>query len=128
MTPQVHRTLLITPAYRDAALALITAVAGEGQSGMLDVPVGAEQDEETAVTHLMSTGNILEPFAALLPLDEWDGEQYVRVQEPNYDTIIAASGGAATQEGLESLFAEVVVTKDGWKETLTNLRLSICDP
>lgn len=73
----------------------------------------------------MSTGNILEPFAALLPLDEWDGEQYVRTREPDYEAIIAASGGAVTQEQLEPILAAAVITTEEWKITLNNLGLSI---
>lgn len=131
--PQVHRTLLIKSQYRDDALALIVAVAGEGQIGMLQTPVqtAAAYDEEGAeptpseVSHYMSTGNILEPFAALLPLDEWDGEQYVRAKEPDYDAIIAASGGAVTQEQLEPILAAAVITAEGWRVTLGNLSLVI---
>lgn len=133
MTPQVHRTLLITTAYRDAALQLIVAAAGEGQAGMLQTPVqtAATYDEEGAeltpseVSHYMSTGNILATFASLLPLDEWDGEQYVRVQDPDFEAIIAASGGAVTQEQLEQILAAAVITAEGWRETLGNLRLVI---
>lgn len=132
-TIQVHRTLLITPAYREAALSLITAVAGEGQAGMLQTPVqtAATYDEEGAeltpseVSHYMSTGNILEPFAALLPLDEWDGEQYVRAKEPDFEAIIAASGGTVTQEQLEPILAAALITAEPWRVTLGNLRLVI---
>lgn len=127
MTPQIHRTLLIATAYRDAALSLIVAAAGEGQAGMLQTPVqaAATYDEEGAeltpseVSHYMSTGNILASFAALLPLDEWDGEQYVRVQEPDYDTIMTLTG--AEQEALVGLFAEAVITAEAWQVTLDNI-------
>jgi len=130
---QIHRTLLIVTTYRDAALQLIVAAAGEGQAGMLQTPVqtSATYDEEgneltpSEVSHYMSTGNILEPFAALLPLDEWDGEQYVRTREPDYEAIIAASGGAVTQEQLEPILAAAVITTEEWKITLNNLGLSI---
>lgn len=124
MTPQVHRTLLITTVYRDAALQLIVAAAGEGQAGMLQTAVGAGGDEPT-VTHYMSTGNILISFASLLPLDEWDGEQYVRVQEPDFEAIIAASGGAVTQEQLEPILSAAVITVEPWRVTLGNLSLVI---
>jgi len=45
---QIHRTLLIVTTYRDAALQLIVAAAGEGQAGMLQTPVqtSATYDEE----------------------------------------------------------------------------------
>ena len=124
MTNQIHRTLLITPEYRDAALALIVAAAGEAQAGMLQTAVGAGGDEPT-VTHYMSTGNILTSFASLLPLDEWDGEQYVRVQEPDFEAIIAASGGAVTQEQLEPILSAAVITAESWRVTLGNLNLVI---
>lgn len=130
--PQVHRTLLIKSQYRDDALALIVAVAGEGQIGMLQTPVqtAATYDEEGAeltpseVTHYMSTGNILATFASLLPLDEWDGEQYVRVQEPDYDAIVAASG--ASLEQLEPIMSAATVTTEDWRTTLANIGLEIC--
>ncbi|MFA5632982.1 MAG: hypothetical protein WC997_15860 [Porticoccaceae bacterium] len=34
----------------------------------------------------------------VLPMDEWDEEvgQYVRTREPDYEAIIASSGGADT--------------------------------
>lgn len=115
MTAQVHRTLLITPEYRDAALALIVAAAGEAQAGMLQTAVGAGGDEPT-VTHYMSTGNILAAFASLLPLDEWDGEQYVRAKEPDYDAITAATG--ATQEHVEEVLGAALVTAEPWQVTL----------
>src|SRR5690554_2625228 len=118
MTPQVHRTLLIATAYRDAALQLIVAAAGEGQAGMLQTPVqaAATYDEEgneltpSVLSQYMSTGLIDEPFADILPLDEWDGEQYVRTREPDYKAIIDASGGAVTQEQLEPILAAAVIT------------------
>lgn len=133
MTPQVHRTLLIATAYRDAALQLIVAAAGEGQAGMLQTPVQTRStyDEEGAeltpseVSHYMSTGLIDEPFADILPIDEWDGEQYVRAREPYYEAIIAASGGVVTQEQLEPILAAAVITDEGWRVTLGRLELSI---
>lgn len=132
MIPQVHRTLLITTAYRDAALQLIVAAAGEGQAGMLQTPVqtAATYDEEgveltpSEVSHYMSTGNILEPFAALLPLDEWDGEQYARAKEPDYDAIVAASG--ASLEQLVPIMSAATVTTEDWRTTLVNIGLEIC--
>lgn len=133
LTPQVHRTLLITTAYRDAALQLIVAAAGEGQAGMLQTPVQtiATYDEEGAeltpseVSHYMSTGLIDEPFADILPLDEWDGEQYVRTREPDFEAIIAVSGGSVTQEQLEPILAAAVITEEPWQVTLGNLSLVI---
>lgn len=121
MTHQIHRTLLIATAYRDAALQLIVAAAGEGQAGMLQTPVGNEE----ALSHYMSTGLIDEPFADILPLDEWDGEQYVRTREPDYDAIIAVSGGSVTQEQLEPILAAAVITAEPWRVTLGNLSLVI---
>ena len=73
----------------------------------------------------MSTGLIDEPFADILPMDEWDGEQYVRTREPDYEAIIAASGGAVTQEQLEPILAAAVITTEDWKTTLNNLGLSL---
>lgn len=133
MTPQVHRTLLITTTYRDAALQLIVAAAGEGQAGMLQTPVqtSATYDEEgneltpSILSHYMSTGLIDEPFADILPLDEWDGDQYVRTREPDYEAIIAASGGIVTQEQLEPILAAALITEEPWRVTLGNLGLSI---
>lgn len=133
MTPQVHRTLLVTTAYRDTALQLIVAAAGEGQAGMLQTPVqtAATYDEEgneltpSVLSHYMSTGLIDEPFADILPMDEWDGEQYVRTREPDYEAIIAASGGAVTQEQLESILAAALITDEEWRVTLGRLELSI---
>lgn len=133
MTPQVHRTLLIATAHRDAALQLIVAAAGEGQAGMLQTPVqtSATYDEDGAeltpsvLSHYMSTGLIDETFADILPMDEWDGEQYVRAREPDYEAIIAASGGAVTQEKLEPILAAAVITAEPWRVTLGNLSLVI---
>ncbi|HEY8386232.1 MAG TPA: hypothetical protein VIK82_08455 [Porticoccaceae bacterium] len=133
MTPQVHRTLLITTAYRDAALQLIVAAAGEGQAGMLQTPVqtAATYDEEgneltpSILSHYMSTGLIDEPFADILPLDEWDGKQYVRTREPDYEAIIAVSGGTVTLEQLEPILAAAVITDEDWRVTLGNLQLVI---
>lgn len=126
MNNQTHRTLLITAAYRDAALQLIVAAAGEGQAGMLQTPVqtSATYDEEGTeltppiLSHYMSTGLIDAPFADILPLDEWDEEagQYVRAREPDYEAIIAATG--ATQEQLEPILAAAVITAEPWRVTL----------
>ncbi len=131
MTNQVHRTLLIATAYRDAALQLIVAAAGEGQAGMLQTPVQttATYDEECAeltpsiLSHYMSTGLIDAPFADILPLDEWDGEQYVRTREPDYEAIVAASG--ASLEQLEPILAAALITDEDWRVTLGNLSMVI---
>lgn len=124
MTNQIHRTLIIMAEYREAALDLIAAAAGEDQRGMLSVPVGVQDDEKETVTHYMSTGNILETFADLLPLDEWDGEQYVRAKEPDYDAIVAASG--ASLEQLVPIMSAATVTTEDWRTTLVNIGLEIC--
>ena len=137
-TPQVHRTLLIAEELRGVAIALIVTAAGAGQAGMLKTPVMtqpvyAEGEEEGEIievspallSHYMSTGKIDEPFADILSLDAWDGTQYIRIQQPNYSAMIEISGGLATQEELELLLGEAIITNERWQDTLAHLNLTL---
>ena len=74
-------------------------------------------------THYSSTGLIQQSFADLMPLDEIQDGQIVRVQQGQAQTIVAAAaaaGSPVTLETIEALLASVIVTAaDGWQSTYT---------
>lgn len=86
----IHRCIVVPDALASAAAAM-TGRASPAGGGMFIQALGTE---EAGITHRFSNGPISEQFAAILPLDWWDGDagQFVRVYPGSAVHIAAMSG------------------------------------
>ncbi len=88
---QIHRCVIV-PDPLAAMAGRLTGTASPAGGGMFLQGLGVPGDGGTTITHRFSNGLISVALAALMPIDEWDDEQFVRVAPGSAVHIAAMSG------------------------------------
>lgn len=112
----IHRSLIISAAQRDLCAELCAAIAGPAGEGMFTTAL----TDDTQVTHYISSGYILEEFAAVLPLDE--------ETQGDPDAIVALAnqvGFSVTLEQVNTMLSEASISDTDPHTHMAKLNLKL---
>lgn len=136
MSTWAFRTMIVADDVVETCRSLAMLLAGEGQK-LWTTPLSIDGAEPP--THWISSGLIEEQFAYLMPLSEWawvvDDEDTgaghwlkTVISTGNAALLAELSGGAVTEEQVQSIFAQCDVTLEAPRAALSRLGLQMMTP